>query len=332
MQRPDRRSSPRRTPPSATARWTASAAALRLAELLAECAALDAFRRASDNLYERVRALFFLYAIHRFHLPAQPGVPGAPALIPFDGYDHLLQRRFEEAIDVFLRGAARRRARATALSSALAAAYQRLGFQTLADQVAAACARCAATSGCSAWATRPTSRCASAASCCGAIRPTAPFPILRETHARCAWTSSHSGWSDIFFLGHGLPRGRAGAERLDRPRRARPRRRARGRRSRPTCASSTSRCCAWPASTSAPRPTSPAWPRSSTSPRTTSACSRPRSSPPASCRPGIEGSGQSLADLLARLVGPGRGLELVSNVNDIPKGSRLAVSTNLLAA
>ena len=48
--------------------------------------------------------------------------------------------------------------------------------------------------------------------------------------------------------------------------------------------------------------------------------------------PGIEGSGQSLADLLARVVGPGRGLELVSHVNDIPKGSRLAVSTNLLAS
>jgi hypothetical protein len=48
--------------------------------------------------------------------------------------------------------------------------------------------------------------------------------------------------------------------------------------------------------------------------------------------PGIEGSGLNLADLLARVVGPGRGLELVSHVNDIPKGSRLAVSTNLLAA
>ena len=35
--------------------------------------------------------------------------------------------------------------------------------------------------------------------------------------------------------------------------------------------------------------------------------------------------------LLDVLVGPGLGLELVSNVNDIPKGSRLAVSTNLLA-
>ena len=34
--------------------------------LLAECEALDAFRRESDNLYERVRALFFLYAIHVF--------------------------------------------------------------------------------------------------------------------------------------------------------------------------------------------------------------------------------------------------------------------------
>jgi hypothetical protein len=48
--------------------------------------------------------------------------------------------------------------------------------------------------------------------------------------------------------------------------------------------------------------------------------------------PGLEGSGHSLADLLARICGPGRGLEIVSRVNDIPKGSRLAVSTNLLAA
>ncbi len=48
--------------------------------------------------------------------------------------------------------------------------------------------------------------------------------------------------------------------------------------------------------------------------------------------PGIEGSEQDLGELLARLVGPGKGLELVSNVNGIPKGSRLAVSTNLLAA
>src|SRR5689334_13028870 len=70
------------------------------AVLLDECASLERFRRASDNLYERVRALFFLYAIHRFHLPFRPEIPAA-ALIPFNGYAHLLQRRFEEAIEIF---------------------------------------------------------------------------------------------------------------------------------------------------------------------------------------------------------------------------------------
>ena len=80
----------RRSGRSATARWMRSAAARSLSELLAECAALDAFRRASDNLYERVRALFFLYAIHRFHLPQQPGRRPS-ALIPFEGYAHLLR-------------------------------------------------------------------------------------------------------------------------------------------------------------------------------------------------------------------------------------------------
>ena len=79
-----------------------------LPELLAECASLEAFRRTSDNLYERVRALFFLYAIHRFHIPQKLPPSGTlrssgrMGLIPYDGYTHLLQRRFEEAIDIFL--------------------------------------------------------------------------------------------------------------------------------------------------------------------------------------------------------------------------------------
>ena len=83
-------------------------AGLSLEELLEECAALDAFRRRSENLYERVRALFFLYAIHRFHLPVKLEAAsritrhGSRSLIPFKGYEHLLQRRFEEAIDHFL--------------------------------------------------------------------------------------------------------------------------------------------------------------------------------------------------------------------------------------
>src|SRR5580704_6004313 len=72
-----------------------------LAELLRECEDLEAFRRRSQNLYERVRALFFLYALHRFHLPGKAGM-SARGLTPFKGYGHLLQRRFEEALEVFL--------------------------------------------------------------------------------------------------------------------------------------------------------------------------------------------------------------------------------------
>src|SRR4030095_2755868 len=108
-------------------------AALSFEELLAECAALEAFRDQSENLYERVRALFFLYAIHRFHLPARPELkPGGR--IPFQGYEQLLHRRFEEAIDVFS-AAQKTDGPSDSLSSALAAAYHRLAFQTLADQV-----------------------------------------------------------------------------------------------------------------------------------------------------------------------------------------------------
>ena len=71
-------------------------AELPLDALLQQCAALDAFRRRSENLYERVRALLFLYAIHRFHLPEK--LLGASrhtdhasrltnrSLIPFKGY------------------------------------------------------------------------------------------------------------------------------------------------------------------------------------------------------------------------------------------------------
>ena len=111
----------------------AFADAALLQTLLHECDALEVFRRQSSNLYERVRALFFLYAIHRFHLPAKSGVK-AKGLVPFQGYAHLLARRFEEAISDFL-SEQQRQGPNDAISSALAEAYHKLAFQTLADQV-----------------------------------------------------------------------------------------------------------------------------------------------------------------------------------------------------
>ena len=47
----------------------------------------------------------------------------------------------------------------------------------------------------------------------------------------------------------------------------------------------------------------------------------------------LAGNGTTqLIYLLARVLGPGLGLEVVSHVSNIPKGSRLAVSTTLLAS
>src|SRR5438093_8797787 len=187
----------------------AACAELSLAQLLEQCAALDAFRRRSENLYERVRALFFLYAIHRFHLTAklqaEPRLTRQALLIPFHGYENLLQRRFEEAIDHFLT-AQRADGPSDPLSSALAAAYHRLGFQTLADQVRRSVRSVRGNQ----WMFRmghPTDQPLR-------IRPEflqrggedGAYPIIRErTPVRMDLT--HSGWSDIFFLGMDFPEG-----------------------------------------------------------------------------------------------------------------------------
>ena len=318
------------TSPDAAARdrsLDAACAAASLEELLAECDALEAFRRSSQNLYERVRALFFLYAIHRFHLPTRAELTMG-GLIPFHGYEHLLERRFEEAIEVFSQRQ-KTGGPSDALSSALASAYHRLAFQTLADQVR----RSVRTVRGNQWMFRmghPNDQPLR-------LRPEllradaeGLYPILRErTPVRMDLT--HSAWSDIFFLGMDFPEG---AKVLN-----------------------ISVDLGVHGRDAAPQPPVSAWLRVIDRPvlRLVSV-DLGASAEIASLGevfdfakdylgllkaaviasgivpPGIEGSGQSLADLLAQMLGPGRGLELVSSVNDIPKGSRLAVSTNLLAA
>ena len=302
-------------------------AAASFSELLAECTALDEFRRRSENLYERVRALFFLAAIHRFHLPTRPELPPGGE-IPFHGYEQLLHRRFDEAIDI-LANSQKANGPSDALSSALAVAYHRLAFQTLADQVR----RSVRTVRGNQWMFRmghPKDQPLR-------FRPElltpakdGSFPILRErTPVRMDLT--HSAWSDIFFLGMDYPEGaRVLNVSIDL-----------GVHGRDTTT----------------QPPVSAWLRVIEEPvlRLVSVDLGARAEisnlaevfdfakdylgllkaaviASGVVPPGIEGSGQSLGDLLTEMLGPGRGIELVSSVNDIPKGSRLAVSTNLLAA
>ncbi len=296
--------------------------------LLAECADLDQFRRTCENLYERVRALFFLYAVHRFHLPLASGFPRG-GRIPFAGYEQLLRRRFDEAIDSFL-AAQRRAGPGEALSSALAAAYHQLAFQTLARQVRRSVRSLRGNQ----WMFRT----GHPADQPLRIRPEllqregpdSPYPILRE-RTPVRMDLSHSAWSDIFFLGMDYPEGaRVLNVSIDLG--------VRGR-------------------DAAPRPPVEASVRVLDEPvlrlvsvdlgaiaeitslaevfdfaRDYLGLLKAAVIAAGIVPPGLEGSEESLTDLLAILAGPGRGLEVVSCVNGIPKGSRLAVSTNLLAA
>ncbi|MGL6097297.1 MAG: UTP--glucose-1-phosphate uridylyltransferase, partial [Fimbriiglobus sp.] len=305
----------------------AAVAGLTFAELLAERDALDAFRRTSPNLYERVRALFFLSAINRYHLPARPELSAA-GRIPYAGLERLLARRFDEAVREF-RAAEAAHGPSDPLCSALAVAYQQVAFQTLADQVRASVRGVPGN--------RWMFRCGTAADHPLRIRPElrqrpsadAPFPALRE-RTPVRMDLSHSCWSDIFFLGMDYPEGAKvlnvsiDLEVLGRD--------------------------------AAPTPPIEVYLRVIDEPilRLVSVDLDAAADITALSEvfdfardylgllkaaviaagivpPGLEGSSSSLKDVLEVLVGPGLGLELVSNVNNIPKGSRLAVSTNLLA-
>ncbi len=298
--------------------------------LLRECAALDRLRREKDNLYEQVRALIFLHSIHRFHLPGKAGF-AARGEIPFRGYEELLNRRFEEAIETFLQRQSEAGS-SEALSSGLAAAYRQLGFQTLADQVRRSVRSLAGNQ----WMFRvghPNDHPLRVHDKLRRPLSNGLFPVLREaTPVRMDLT--HSGWSDIFFLGMDFPEGARvlnvsidlrvdGAEQLP---------------------------------SQAPRPPVEGYFRVIDRPilRLVSVDLQASAEITTFAEvfdfardhlgllkaaliaagivpPGMEGAHQPLGDLLTQLVGPGQGIELVSKVNDIPKGSRLAVSTSLLA-
>ncbi|WP_435021342.1 UTP--glucose-1-phosphate uridylyltransferase [Tundrisphaera sp. TA3] len=289
---------------------------------------VERFRQDARNLYERVRASMFLHAIYRYHLQDAPDIPPG-GMIPFDGFLDLMGRRYEQAISAF-RQAVERDGLDGSIASALASAYEKITYQTLADQVRRSVRGCRGNR----WMFRVGQvdehpirihpRLLERASDDGL------FPILVErTPVRL--DLSHSAWSDIFFLGMDYPEGaRVLNISVDLG--------VHGRDARPVPPIETRvRVIAEPIL------------------RLTSidldACKDVATLEelfnfgndylglvkagviasglvPAS----LEGTSAKLDELLAQVVRPGHGLEVVSKVNDIPKGSRLAVSTNLLAS
>ncbi|MVM29974.1 UTP--glucose-1-phosphate uridylyltransferase [Spirosoma sp. HMF4905] len=289
---------------------------------------LDGFRKSTPNLYDKVRAILFLYAGFRFFLMETKEIP-AIGKIPYAGFDDLLSRRFEQAIATFLQDLDKHGPNAT-LFSALADSYHQLSFQTLADQVR----KSVRSSKGNQWMFRVGHQTEHPIRIHPSLlqRPDNSlfYPILHEqTSVRMDLT--HSGWSDIFFLGMDYPEGARvinisidlgvfGRDKDIRP----------------------------PLHCYVRVISEPVLRLTSVDLNTTKDVhdladlfnfgndylSLIKAGVIASglIPPSFEGTNQSLAEILARIVAPGMGIELVTKVNDIPKGSRFAVSTNLLGS
>lgn len=290
---------------------------------------LESFRETSGNLYHRVRASLFLFYIFRFRLLADPGL-SENGKAPIDGIKAAGERDYEKAIGIYLKEIKKKEGRNLNLYSAIAESYHKLSFQYLFDQVKLSISRCSENHH------------------LYNIKGLADYPYLVSPNLSSADTEtgnypvgvdvspiridpSHSGWSDIFFLGMDFPEGaRVVNISVDL--------RVHGSNSPalPPC-----ECyCRYIEK--------PVILLSSIDLRTSKDISTLKelfnfsndylsllkAGVVASgiVPPCFEQSGIPLEDILEKLLGRKGGIEIVSKVNNIPKGSRLAVSTTLLAA
>ncbi|MEY2930963.1 MAG: hypothetical protein RL033_1712 [Pseudomonadota bacterium] len=296
------------------------------AELAEAARALHTFAvRSSTGAHQRARALLQAYAIHRFFLSQHPELE--PGRIPPRARALLLDLRFSEAIELLNREV--ERGLSAGLSSALACAYRGFGFQVLADEVQRAVRQQTGnrwmfrTSHALDYPLRLRSELASA-------DVSGRYPVLTE-HTPVRMDLTHSGYSDIFTLAMDHPQGARvlnvsvdlavlGREELPAPP---------IRCSLRVIDEPVLRLCSVDLRAHADLSEVAEVFDYARDPLGLLKAAVVASGIVPS---GFEGSGQRLAPLLESLIGPARGLEIVSQVQDIPKGSRLAVSTNLLAS
>lgn len=306
-------------------RFVASAS---FSELCAAARVLHDF--ASDparNLYQRVRAIFQAHALYRYFIPARRELRRA-GRIPRHAQELVLSRHYAAAADALL-AVVDEEGLCDPISSALAAAYHGLGFQLLADQVQ----RSVRSLRGNRWMFRTGHALDHPLRVREQLRvrtADGSFPVLVErTPVRMDLT--HSGWSDIFFLGMDYPEGaRVLNVSVDLA--------VYGRDDHTappiTCFfrvidEPVLRLVSVDLDAAADlTDTAEVFNYASDYLGLLKAAVIASGIVPAA----LEGSGQPLSLVLEQLVGPDRGIELASQVNDIPKGSRLAVSTNLLGS
>ncbi|MBI5056501.1 MAG: UTP--glucose-1-phosphate uridylyltransferase [Nitrospirae bacterium] len=174
-------------------------------ELIQLADEVEAFRKSSGNLYHKVRASLFLFVIYRYYLQVNKDILQY-GNIPFEGVKAAFERDFELAITTYLTETKSPGGQNSAVFSALAESYYNLAFKYLLDQVKLSISQCTENyllfniKGIDGY---PYS---------APVELTTPdpetglYPVGMDA-SPVRLDPSHSGWSDIFFLGMDFPEG-----------------------------------------------------------------------------------------------------------------------------
>ncbi len=287
---------------------------------------LEVFLKDCGNLYQRVRCCLFIFAIYRFFIPASR-TEACPGLMPPAAARQIQNGNWAAAIRL-LRPIIRKSPTDIVLSAS-AAAYYRLAFSYLMDQVHESISRAPGNE----WIYQLDSLdeypLKVPEEYLSPDKTTGLYPLGYDC-CPVRIDPCHSGWSDIFFLAMDYPEGaRVINFSIDIARRG----------------------------SGPPRPPVECYSRviDRAVIRLVSldlGCTRNiystadlfdfekdalgllKAGVIASgiVPPGFQSDPVAIREILRKLVGPDRGIELVTRVHDLPPGSRMAVSTTLLAA
>ena len=169
--------------------------------LLRSAQALEEFRQTSGNLYHKVRASLFLFVIYRHYLGKCSDVD-QQGEIPFEGAKAAFDRDFEKSLEIYFSSGKQN----SAIFSAIADSYYHLSFKCLLDQVKLSISHCRGN--------HDLYNINSLEDYPFSVSPelttpdveTGLYPVGMDA-SPVRLDPSHSGWSDIFFLGMDFPEG-----------------------------------------------------------------------------------------------------------------------------
>ena len=173
-------------------------------EILKITEELEVFRISSNNLYHKVRASLFLFVIYRFYLQENREIKPC-GRIPFEGIKAARHKNFDESIAIYLKEI-KNSGLNGAVCSAIAHSYYQLSFKYLFDQVKLSISHCKENSSLFDAQSLDDYPYQVAEELTTSAPETGLYPVGVDT-TPVRIDPSHSEWSDIFFLGMDFPEG-----------------------------------------------------------------------------------------------------------------------------